>query len=137
VRKGILFGVFDLLHYGHILAFRECRAKCDHLTIGLNSANNIDAQVNPGKNKPVFSLKERMELLKECRLIDDVVVYNSENELLTLLQNGKYTVRFLGDDYRDKLITGGELTKEIYYLDRSHGISSSAIRKRIASATYK
>src|SRR5687767_10639919 len=98
MKTGFLCGVFDLLHYGHILAFRECKQHCEHLTVAVNRGENIDLKINPGKHAPVFPLEHRVELLKECRLIDEVLVYNSEDELLQLLKDRNYTVRFLGDD---------------------------------------
>lgn len=131
MKKGFICGVFDLFHYGHILAFRECRQHCDHLTVAVNKADNIDPKINPGKRAPVFSIEQRVELLKECRLVDDVLVYNSEEELVALLEKGDYDVRFLGEDYKGRPITGGELTPEIYYTDRGHGLSSSIFKKAL------
>lgn len=131
MKKGFICGVFDLFHYGHILALRECRSYCDHLTVAVNKAENIDPLINPGKKPPIFSCEQRVELLKECRLVDEVLVYNSEDELLELLKNGGFTIRFLGDDYRDKPITGKELTREVHYTDRSHGLSSTFFKEKL------
>lgn len=129
--KGFICGVFDLFHYGHILALRECREHCGHLTVAINAAGNIDEKINPGKNRPVYSLKERVEIMKECRLVDEVLVYDSEDSLSELLRKGNYDVRFLGDDYRGMPITGSDLCGRIHYLDRSHGLSTSDYRRRI------
>jgi glycerol-3-phosphate cytidylyltransferase len=126
---GFICGVFDLFHHGHILAFRECRQYCDYLTVAVNKAEHIDPKINPGKKLPVFSIEERVELLKECRLVDQVLVYNSEAELMELLEKGHYDVRFLGDDYKGKAITGEGLAKKIIFLDRSHGMSSSGFKE--------
>lgn len=131
MKKGFICGVFDLFHYGHILALRDCKKQCDHLTVAVNKADNIDQKINPGKKPPIFPIDQRVELLKECRLVDEVFVYNSENELQELLKQGKFAVRFLGDDYKDKPITGRELTEEIIFLDRSHGLSSSTFKEKL------
>ncbi|MCE3229919.1 MAG: glycerol-3-phosphate cytidylyltransferase [Bacteroidetes bacterium] len=131
MKRGFICGVFDLLHYGHILGFRECRRYCEHLTVAVNKAENIDFKINPGKQAPVFPLEHRVELLKECRLVDEVLIYNSEKELEQLLETGKFDVRFLGEDYRDKPVTGKSLTSEIIYLDRSHGFSSSQFKNKL------
>lgn len=134
MKRGFICGVFDLFHYGHIIGFRDCRKHCGHLTVAVNRAENIDPVINPGKKPPVFPLAERLEILKECRLVDEVLVYNSESELMDLLRKGKYDIRFLGDDYKNRLITGAELTSEIIYLDRSHGLSTSYYRNLIRRA---
>lgn len=125
MKRGFICGVFDLFHIGHIWAFKDCRQHCDHLTVALNSAENIDFTINPGKESPIFSLEERIEILSECKLVDQVISYSGESELMEILQEGKFDVRFLGDDYRDKKITGKELTKSIHFLNRDHGRSTS------------
>jgi|JI9StandDraft_1071089.scaffolds.fasta_scaffold365424_2 glycerol-3-phosphate cytidylyltransferase len=131
MQSGFICGVFDFFHYGHILALRECKSVCNHLTVAVNSAQNIDQKINPNKQKPVFSLEERMEILKECKLVDKVVAYHSEEELQELLKQGNYEVRFLGDDYKDRPITGREYTKHVHFLDRSHGLSSSLYKHKL------
>lgn len=137
MKKGFICGVFDLFHYGHILGFRECRQYCGHLTVAVNKAENIDPVINPGKRAPIFPLEHRVELLKECRLVDEVLVYNSEAELTALLEKGNYDIRFLGDDYKGKPVTGKALTKEIVYLDRSHGLSSSGFKTKLENRPEK
>jgi len=131
MKKGFICGVFDLFHYGHILALRNCKTHCEHLTVALNKAENIDPKINPGKQPPVFPIEHRVELMKECRLVDEVMVYNSEEELLEILQTGKYDVRFLGEDYKGRTITGADLTAELVYIDRSHGFSSSSFKNML------
>jgi glycerol-3-phosphate cytidylyltransferase len=131
MKKGVACGVFDLFHAGHVLMLKECKAHCDHLVVAVNSAANIDYTINPGKKPPVFSLEERKLILSACRYVDEVLEYNSEEELLELLRNGNYGVRFLGEDYKGKPITGAELNIPIYYTDRSHGLSTSNYRKEI------
>ncbi|MCC6370098.1 MAG: adenylyltransferase/cytidyltransferase family protein [Bacteroidia bacterium] len=131
MKKGFICGMFDLLHFGHIVGFRECKQHCDYLVVAVNKGENIDYTINPGKQAPIFPLEHRVELLRECRLVDEVLVYNSEEELMKLLANGNYQVRFLGQDYKDKPITGSKLTAEIVYLDRSHGLSSSGFKSKI------
>lgn len=131
MKRGFICGVFDLFHYGHLLALKECRENCDYLVVGVNRAENIDPVINPGKNKPIFPLLHRVEILKSCRFVDEVVVYGSESELSTLLSTQNYDIRFLGEDYRNKPVTGSEYTSELYYLERSHGFSTSLFRNAI------
>jgi glycerol-3-phosphate cytidylyltransferase len=131
MKTGFVCGVFDLFHYGHLLMLKECQEHCDHLTVALNKAENIDYDINPGKQAPIFPIEHRVEIMKSCNLVDEVIVYNSENELLEILKQGNYTIRFLGDDYRGKHITGEKLTSEVYYTDRSHGLSTSKFKLAI------
>jgi glycerol-3-phosphate cytidylyltransferase len=128
---GFACGVFDLFHAGHVLMLKECKAHCDYLIVALNRADNINPEINPGKSQPVFTLEERELIMQSCRYVDEVQVYNSEEELLSLLTNQKIDIRFLGDDYRGRKITGQELPIKVHYTDRSHGLSTSQYRQKL------
>ena len=51
-------GVFDLVHAGHILHFQESKKLGDILIVSLTADN----YVNKGPNRPIFSLRERIEI---------------------------------------------------------------------------
>jgi glycerol-3-phosphate cytidylyltransferase len=111
---------------------QECKEHCDYLIIALNRAENISEKINPNKKKPIFSIEERVLIMDSCKYVDEVLTYNSEEELLEILKNKKIDIRFLGDDYKGKPITGADLNIEIYYTNRSHGLSTSLYRSRLA-----
>jgi glycerol-3-phosphate cytidylyltransferase len=131
MKTGFACGVFDLFHAGHVLMLKECKAHCDYLVVAVNAAENIDPKINPGKKAPVYSLAERKLILESNRYVDEVLVYHSEDDLLNIMKSRKFDVRFLGEDYRGKPITGAELNIPLYYTDRSHGLSTSAFRNKI------
>lgn len=131
MKIGFACGIFDLFHAGHVLMFKESKQHCDYLIVALNKGDNIDYNINPDKKPPLYSVEERKLILDSCKYIDEVIIYNSEEELLDIMKSRKIDIRFLGDDYRGKKITGSELNIPIHYIDRSHGYSSSKIRERI------
>lgn len=131
MKVGFACGVFDLFHAGHVLMLKECKAHCDHLIVALNTAENIDPKINPDKKPPIFSLEERKLIMESCRYVDEVMTYTSEDDLLEILKSGRIDIRFLGEDYRGRPITGGDLDLEIHYTDRSHGLSTSKYRSMI------
>lgn len=132
MKIGFTCGVFDLFHAGHVLMLQECKEHCDYLIVALNRAENISEKINPNKKKPIFSIEERVLIMDSCKYVDEVLTYNSEEELLEILKNKKIHIRFLGDDYKGKPITGADLNIEIYYTNRSHGLSTSLYRSRLA-----
>lgn len=109
----------------------ECKAHCNHLTIALNRAVSFDPDVNPGKRQPFFTVEERAQVLRSVRYVDEVVFYETEEELTELMRSGGFDVRFLGDDYRGRPITAPDAIPHIHYIDRSHGYSTSGIVERI------
>ena len=126
--RGFTCGTFDLLHAGHILMFREIKQQCDYLIVGIQT----DPSFRPGKNTPIQSIDERKLQLEAVRYIDQVVQYDTEDDLIDLLKMTKPDLRFVGMDWKDNPnLTGGDLPIEIRYNSRDHGFSSSELRKRI------
>jgi len=129
--RGFACGVFDLYHPGHVLMLRDCKKHCDHLTVALNRSENFDEAINPGKRKPFFTLAERKLVLDSIKYVDEIIDYQTEEELTEIMSTGNYDVRFLGDDYKGNPITAAEAIKKIIYIDRSHGYSTSKLVEQI------
>lgn len=123
--KGFTCSSFDLLHAGHIAMLKESRDNCDYLIVGLN--------VNPCKNGrfPVQNVVERYTQLSAVSYVNEIIPYNSESELIDLLQLYNPDIRFIGDDYREKPFTGDSLTIEIFYNERNHRFSSSGLKQHV------
>ena len=134
MKVGFACGVFDLYHPGHVRMLRDCKEHCDHLIVALNSAENLyKADISRHKNPPILSIEERVEVISSIRYVDEVRVYNSEEELMSMMADPQIHIRFLGDDYQGKPITGQDLPLEIVWIDRSHGYSTSGLIKKILS----
>lgn len=137
MNKGFVCGVFDLFHLGHVLMLKECKNNCDWLIVALNKAENIDKKINPNKTPPLFTIDERVAIIESCKYVDEVISYNSEEELYNLMKNNNLSIRFLGDDYKGKNITGADLDIPIHYCDRSHGLSTSKYKKELLKLMSK
>ena len=135
-RIGITFSTFDMLHAGHIAMLSEAKNHCDYLIAGLQTDPTID---RPGeKNPPVQSIVERQIQLAACRYVDEVVVYQTEQDLVDLLLILPVDVRILGVEYQDKQFTGrhegNKRGIELVFNGRDHSFSSSSLRRRVAAA---
>ncbi len=128
IRVGFTCGAFDLLHAGHVMMLEEAKEQCDWLVIGLQTDPSIDRK---NKNKPIQSLEERKIQVDAIRFVDEVIVYETEDDLLNLLSNLKPDVRIIGEDHRGKKFTGYDLPIELYFNSRSHTFSTTELRKRI------
>ena len=131
---GIVTSAFDLMHAGHILMLKEAKEHCDCLVAALHDDPSIE---RPEKNKPIMSLEERILLIEANKYVDEYIIYETENDLITLFKELKPHVRFLGDDWRDKEWTGKELNIPIIWINRDHGYSTTELRKRIYEAEKK
>ena len=128
-RRGIICGSFDLIHPGYIRMFKDAKNICDEVIVALQGDPTID---RPHKCKPVQSLDDRREVLEGLVYVDHIETYNTEQELLELLQNVSYDVRILGTDYMgNKEYTGSELGKPVYYHQRSHDYSTTGLKELI------
>jgi len=133
---GITFSTFDMLHAGHIAMLSESKNYCDYLIAGLQTDPTIDRPDT--KNKPVQSIVERQIQLSACRYVDEVVIYQTEQDLLDLLLILPLDVRILGTEYSNVEFTGrNECLRrniELVFNCRDHSFSSSSLRKRVSHA---
>jgi len=133
---GITFSAWDLLHAGHIAMLAEAKNHCDYLIAGLQTDPTIDRPDT--KNKPVQSIVERQIQLSSCRFVDEVVVYQTERDLVDLLLILPVDARILGVEYENKDFTGKKecLEKgiELVFNSRDHSFSSSSLRKRVTES---
>ena len=93
---GMVHGVFDIIHIGHILYFKDAKSKVDKLIVSVTS----DKYVNKGPGKPIFDTTTRIKLLNSIKYIDKVI----ESNHLTAIPNIKkikpdYYIK--GSDYKN------------------------------------
>ena len=135
MKKGITFGAFDLFHAGHVMMLEEAKTVCDHLIVCIQSDPSLDRKE---KNKPVQSIVEREIQVYGCRYTDEVIIYDTEVELLEILDTVDWDVRILGEEYKNKDFTGREQTlNKCHFNKRPHSFSSSELRKRVAKIQFK
>ena len=136
-RIGITFSTFDMgPHAGHIAMLSEAKNHCDYLICGLQTDPTIDRPET--KNRPIQSIVERQIQLAACRYVDEVVVYQTEQDLVDLLLILPVDVRVLGVEYQHKNFSGyeecGMRGIELVFNGRDHSFSSSSLRKRVVEA---
>ena len=136
LKIGITFSTFDLFHAGHVAMLSEAKNHCDYLIAGLQTDPTIDRP--DSKNPPIQSIVERQIQLAACRYVDEVVVYQTEQDLIDLLLILPLDVRILGIEYYHENFTGRDecirRNIELVFNDRDHSFSSSSLRKRVAHA---
>ncbi len=132
---GFTCSTFDLLHAGHIEMLREAKSQCDWLICGLQVDPSVDRE---HKNKPVQTLVERYVQLAAVRYVDEIIVYQTEQDLEDILSLYPINKRILGAEYKDKDFTGRAICArrgiELHFNSRDHRFSSSDLRSRVTIA---
>ena len=103
---GFTCSCFDLLHAGHLIMLKDAKSQCDKLIVGLQTDPSVDRK---DKNKPIQSLEERKIQLEAVKYIDEIIVYETENDLHKLLFELDPDIRILGSDWKAKPFTGYNL----------------------------
>ena len=93
----LLHGVFDVLHVGHIRYFEDIKRQADKLIISLTD----DEFVNKGPGRPLFKIKERVEMLSKIELVDFITISKSETaeKIIKIIKPNIYAK---GNDYKNK-----------------------------------
>lgn len=133
MKTGITFSTFDLLHAGHVAMLREAKSKCDYLIVGLQSDPTIDRPRT--KNSPVQTMFERYMQLSAIKYVDEIIPYQTEQDVVDILTTIKPNIRILGEEYKDSMFTGRseceKLGIELYFNSRAHRFSTTDLRQRV------
>ncbi len=131
-KMGLTASTFDLLHAGHVAMLREAKEQCDHLVCALQVDPSAD---RPEKNSPVQTLVERWTQLQGVKYVDEIIPYQTEEDLQDILNLFNFDVRIIGEEYKDGKFTGRAICSargiEIHYNKRDHRFSSSGLRQRV------
>ena len=131
-KLGFTAGNFDLLHPGYIYTFEEAKRHCEKFIIFLHRDPSLHRK---SKYKPVIPPWDRYKALMSIKYIDDVYMYNDEDELLKLIKFWKPDVRILGEDYIGRNFTGDDLPIDVIYTSRSHNWSTTKLKDLITKQT--
>jgi len=130
---GFTCSTFDLLHAGHITMLEEAKHHCDFLVVGLQNDPTLDRPDT--KNSPVQSIIERQIQLSAVKYVDEIIVYNTEQDLCDLLLTLPINIRILGVEYEKSEFTGKEICInrgiDLFFNKRDHSFSSTSLRNRV------
>ena len=134
-RIGFTCSTFDLLHAGHVAMLREAKEHCDYLICGLQTDPTIDRPDT--KNAPVQTLVERYTQLNAVEYVDEIIPYQTEQDLVDIFSMYHITVRVLGEEYREKDFTGKDICRkrgiDLYFKKREHRFSTTDLRERVSN----
>jgi len=124
VKRGITYGTFDCLHWGHIKLLWRIKQNVNWLCVGLSTD-----EFNEKKGKEaLFSFEERYNLLKQLPFVDEIIKEESWEQKESDIEEYDIDVLVMGDDWKGKF---DDLPVATVYLPRTKGISTSLIKEKI------
>ena len=120
----IVNGSFDILHLGHLRLLSYAKSYPESYVYVLIDSD-IRIKKIKGPNRPTNSEFERLTFLSALKYVDQVDVFDSDNELIDMIKNYEPDIMIKGSDYRDKPIIGAEHCKQIKFYDRLEKYSTT------------
>jgi len=106
---GIIFSAFNFLNTDDIKMLEEAKRQCDYLICGLQTDLTFDLIE---KNKPKQTVVERYVQLKECKFIDEIVPYITEQDLEDILRSFKIDCLIMDNKFKDIHFIGQSYCEE-------------------------
>lgn len=125
-RVVLVTGGFDPLHSGHIAYFKAAKNLGNKLVVGLNS----DAWLTRKKGRPFLSFEERVAIIKELKMVDEVIGFDDDDntachaiyKMLSKHDEGTTIVFANGGDRNNGTTPEYEMYKNQYGLEFAWGV---------------
>ncbi len=72
MKKVLVGGCFDLLHFGHIKFLEEAKKSGDYLVVALESDENV--RRTKGETRPIHTQEQRKAMLESLTCVDEVIM---------------------------------------------------------------
>ena len=116
-------GCYDILHVGHIALFKYAKSLGCNLIVGIDSDNRVNKL--KGNGRPVNNQNDRKEMLESIKFIDEVIIFNTKEEMCDLLIKKNINTIVIGDDYKDKPVTGSDIIEDIVFFKKIGNYSTT------------
>ena len=129
MKRVITFGVYDMLHIGHINLFRRAKELGDYLIVAVQDGDSI-LKYKPG-TEMIYTTEERLYMVSTIKYVDEVVIYKDVDKDI---QKHDFDVFARGEDQKHAGFQRAEEwcrsnSKDVVVLTRTEGISSTMLRQ--------
>ncbi|MBR3010316.1 MAG: adenylyltransferase/cytidyltransferase family protein [Prevotella sp.] len=128
MKKVITFGVYDMLHVGHVLLFKKAKELGDYLIVAVQDDDMI-LKYKP-EAEMVYTTDERLLMVSSIKYVDEVVVYKNVDKDI---QKIDFDVFVKGPDqshegFQRAVDWCNKNGREVIVIPRTEGISSTMLR---------
>ena len=104
-------GCYDILHRGHLELLRYARSLGDKLVVGIDSDSKV--RKSKGEGRPVNNQEDRKFFLESLIYVDEVIIFNTAEELEGRVESIRPKFIVIGSDYKDRKVVGGEHARSV------------------------
>lgn len=126
MRTVLTYGTFDLFHVGHLRLLERARSMGDRLVVGI-STDEFNALKGKVSAIPYAS---RAEIVAGLSCVDEVIPETHWEQKAHDIEAWNVATFVMGSDWDGKFDHLSEHC-EVVYLDRTHGVSSTLIKKTL------
>ena len=116
-------GSFDLLHPGHIRLLNTARSLGDYLMVAIDSDRRIAEKKGP--DRPVNDQFTRQVLMSNLKAVDEVQIFDSDQELENIIQTYQPDIMMVGSDWRGRPVIGSEYARQLEFFERQDDYSTT------------
>ena len=105
--------------------FRYAKSFGEQLIVGIDSDEKV--RKDKGSDRPFNNVEDRKFALECVKYIDEVVVFNSREELEQEIRQLQPDVMIIGSDWKGKTVVGEQYFTELKFFDRIERYSTTNI----------
>ena len=110
-------GTFDIVHRGHLELLNYAKSLGDQLLVAIDTDRRVKEL--KGESRPINNQDDRKNLLYNLKAVDIVMLFDSKDELISIMKEYKPDVYVKGSDWKhDKGSTAEQYCKQVIYYDR-------------------
>ena len=129
MKRVLTFGVYDMLHIGHILLFKKAKDLGDELIVAVQDGDVV-LKYKPNTNL-VYTTEERQYMVSTIKYVDRVLIYK---DIDLDIKDIEFDIFVKGPDqchegFKKAIEWCNSHGKQVVTIPRTEGISSTLLRK--------
>lgn len=116
-------GTFDVLHLGHLELLNYAKSLGDKLFVAIDSDERVKQL--KGLSRPIHTAYQRKVMLLNLKAVDEVEIFNSDEELEMWIKQVKPSIMVVGSDWRNKTVIGSQHARRLEFFERINEYSST------------
>ena len=117
-------GTFDVLHVGHVRLL-EYASQFGTLRVGIDTDKRVKEL--KGEDRPFNNQEDRKKMLESIKFVNEVVFFDTREELIESEKDYSPDVIVVGDDYNGEIVFGSEHAKKLVFFEKIPKYSSTKI----------